>query len=307
MRESKEKQYRNLRRLVLYLFRIVGWDDLQKTTIKDCKTQITVINAAGTCPQCVAIISTGMAFCNGCSHKLFVAEQPVAEHSSACSTGSQYLLTMETCNMKKKTVGNACPKCGGTIDSSTLICSVCGETVLAQAVSPIDEKKPPGIFGALFSGLFSLLLAVSTTLLVLLLFINALNKNVQIPSMGPISSDWLAVFFDSWYSLILGGVLVLLPMLIIIFINTHRIRRVFVSIGISAIISALFSAVLGFGDTRVIKLLSGEWQDTLINTTAVFKDFTFICAVILIVIGATCLSVYSCITVIKGAKHEKIT
>ena len=56
---------------------------------------------------------------------------------------------------------------------------------------------------------------------------------------------------------------------------------------------------------QVFGFLSEDWQDVLVNATVVFSDVCIICAIILIAIGATCLSVYSCIAIIKGGKHEK--
>lgn len=207
--------------------------------------------------------------------------------------------------MKKKMEGNVCSQCGGAIDPSTLDCSVCGSTALIQESTSTKEKKALGCFSALLSVIFSLLLSVSFILVVLLLFIHALNENTIIPAIGPISSDLLAVFLGSWYSFVLGGALVLIPMLVIALINRHRVRRIFLGIGCSAIVSAILSIVVVIFRTQLLKVLSGEWQDALVNATAVFRDFCFICAGVLIVIGATCLSIYSCIAVVKGGKHEK--
>ncbi len=204
--------------------------------------------------------------------------------------------------MKKNLEERVCAKCGNTVDGSASACSVCGEVV----VSSVENRKP-GVGNTFFSVLLSLLLFVFTVLFVLLLFIHALNENVLIPDVGPISRDWLAMFFDSWYALALGGTLVLIPLLIIVLINTHRIRRIFLFVGMSSILSCLFSIALAFIGTHMVKLFSGEWQDALINSTNVFKDFCVVCAVILAVLGTTSLSIYSCIKTIKGAKHEKET
>lgn len=206
---------------------------------------------------------------------------------------------------KRKMEGAVCSQCGGAIDSSTSNCSVCGSTAFGRASTPGKEKKATGFFGILFSAVFSLPLTVSIILYVLVLFIHALNENTIIPAIGPISSDWLAVFFESWYSLALGGVLVLIPLLVIILINTYRIRRIFFTVGCSTIASAILSIVVVVLRTQALKVLSGEWQDALVSTTAVFRDFCIIYAIILVVIGATCLSIYSCIAVVKGGKHEK--
>lgn len=206
---------------------------------------------------------------------------------------------------KKKVEGIICSQCGGTIDPSTSNCSICGSTVLGQTSTLTKEKKVPGFWSILFSVIFSLLLTVSITLLVFLLFIHALNENVVLPAVGAISSAWLALFFDSWYSLVLGGAVVLIPTLIIILLNTHRVRRIFLAIGVSSVVSAILCVAGAIIRTHTLKLLSGEWQDILINATAAFKDFCVVCAIILIVIGTTCLSIYSCIAVVKGGKHEK--
>ena len=206
---------------------------------------------------------------------------------------------------RKKKTDHVCAQCGGAIDSSTLSCSVCGSTAFIPASIATNEKKVPGFFVALLSVIFSLLLSVSFILVVLLLFLYALNENTIIPAIGHISGDLLAVFFDSWYSFVLGGALVLIPMLVIVLMNTHHIRRIFLCVGCSAITSAIFSIVMVLFRTSVFKVLSGEWQDALVNATAVFRDFCFICAGVLVVIGSTCLSIYSCIGMAKGGRHEK--
>lgn len=169
------------------------------------------------------------------------------------------------------------------------------------------KKKSPGLLGALFSAIFSLLLSISLVLLVIGLFIYGLNENVIMPDAGPISGDWLAAFFDSWYCFVLGGVLVLVPALSILLINRHRIRRFFLAAGCAAIVSVVISIAVSMTGLRMLKLLSGAWQDILVNTTVMFRDFCVVCAMILFVIGAGCLSIYSCIAVVKGGRREKDT
>lgn len=206
---------------------------------------------------------------------------------------------------KKKMDSNICSRCGGKIDPSSSLCPVCGEAISVQGIATTDERKSRGVLRGLFSALFGLLLTAATVLLELLLFLYALNENVRLPSLGSISGDWLSVFFDSWYSLALGGALVLIPMLSLVLINTHRIRRIFITVGISSMATAIFSIVLGLTGAQIVKAFSGEWQDILIYATVAFEDFAVLCAVILIIIGAACISIYSSIAVVKGAKHEK--
>lgn len=167
------------------------------------------------------------------------------------------------------------------------------------------KKKIKGFFSVLFSMFFSLLLAISMISLMPLIFIHALHENVKIPNIGSIPGDGLALFLDSWYFFALVGALVLIPVLCIILVNTHHIRRAFLAVGCSAIMSALVVFASAIFRTWIFKALSGEWQDALVNSTAVFGDLGIIYAVALILIGVTCVSIYSCIAVVTGGKHEK--
>lgn len=170
------------------------------------------------------------------------------------------------------------------------------------------EKKAGNSFSfwrVCLTVIFSLLLTAVLVLLLFLLFIHALNDHVVLPNIGPISGDWADVFFDSWYSVILGGVLAMVPVVTIVLLNTRRIRRIFLAVGASAILSAIFSAAAVVIRIRIIQALSGEWQEVLINAAAAFKDFGVIYAMILIAVGAACLSIYFCVAAVKGGRHEK--
>lgn len=208
---------------------------------------------------------------------------------------------------KTKTAGNVCPRCGGMINPATSRCSVCGSTGQKQPPAPAEEKRIYRVLDVLFSVIFGLLLSVSVMLFVILLFVYALNENGTIPAIGFISGDRLNSFLDSPFSLVLGGVPVLIPVLVIVFINSHRIRRCFLVIGCSAFVSAALCMTAVILRTQMLQSLSAQWQEALINATSVFGDFCVVCALILIAVGAACLSIYSCIAVIKGGKHEKNT
>lgn len=167
------------------------------------------------------------------------------------------------------------------------------------------EKKSPGCFGAFLTALFSLVLTLMLVLAVAILFVHALNENVPIPAIGFISDVWLAEFFDTWYALAFAGILVLLPMLLIMLINANWIRAAFLSYGVSAVAAALCAVASGIAAPWGLPLLPGDWQNTLVNTTMVYRDFTQVCGILLVLFGAACLSVHSCIRVVKGGSHEK--
>lgn len=199
-----------------------------------------------------------------------------------------------------------CAKCGGMIEPSASFCSLCGEPAPVQEPAvPKQRKERPGIMSVLGSILFGLLLAMSVVLLIGLLFVHALGQNVPIPAVGSASEELLARFFVSWFPFVLGGLLVLIPLLLLILIHRHRIRRAFFTLGISTVAAAVLSAVFGLFGGRIVGLLSEMWQEVLVNSTVVFQEFSVVCAVILAMFGAGCLSIYACIHAVKGEIHEK--
>lgn len=167
------------------------------------------------------------------------------------------------------------------------------------------DRNSPGILSSILSGLFSLLLALFTVLLVVLLFLHALSQNVLLPAVGGLSSYLIVSFFDHWYFLILGVALVLIQLLAILLLNLSRVRRFYLSVGCAAVGAAVLCCASGFLAPRAIRLFSGAWQDILVNTTAVFRDFSAFCAIVLAAVGFACISIYSCIRAVKGGSHEK--
>lgn len=167
------------------------------------------------------------------------------------------------------------------------------------------ENKVLTFLGVLFSIIFSLFLSVSIIILVLLLFLNAINENVTLPDAFFFSGSSLDSFLGSPYSYVLNGALILIPVLLIILLNIRRARRIFLALAYSSCISIILLITSAIISPHVLNLLSGEWQNVLINTTVVFRDFCIICAIILFVIVVTCLSIYFCISAVKGGRHEK--
>lgn len=167
------------------------------------------------------------------------------------------------------------------------------------------KEKSFNLWRALVSVIISLILTFSIILFVFVLFIRGVSENTIIPSIGPVSSAWLSEFFDSWYSLVIFGALILIIVLIVALINKHRKSSTFRLIGYSSVMSAILIVTASIIKRRIFELFSGDWQDALINTTDVFGEFCIICATVLIMIGAANLSIYSCIVALKEDRHEK--
>lgn len=169
------------------------------------------------------------------------------------------------------------------------------------------KEKGIGFWNIFFTAICCLLLTILSAGFILLLFMYALNENIVLPAVGFISGDWLALIFDSWYLLAFGIALLVTMVLMVVLINISKIRRIYIAIGCTSIMSAILNIAIVMFRTHILKLFPAEWQEILVNTTAVFKDFEIICVIILVMIGATCLSIYSGIVVVKGDKGEKNT
>ena len=149
-----------------------------------------------------------------------------------------------------------------------------------------------------------LLLAAAAVWTVWMLFVWSLGKQADLPAVGPVSGELISAFFDSAFFFAVGGALLLLPAAVLILVNVHRLRRVFLGVGIAAMAAALFSTAAGLGRIWLLQRLDGPWQELLVDTTAVFRDFSFLCAVILAVGGVACFSIYGCIRVVRGRRYE---
>ena len=179
-----------------------------------------------------------------------------------------------------------------------------GKTVdnFTQEEVAMGGRKGIKIIRTFFSIILSLLLAVIIFLFLLFLFARALNETVSFPSFGPVSGDLLAEILGEWYSMTFGVTAVMIPLLLIVLFNLSYIRRAFAFVGVSAIMAALFSAAFSFVSSEAIRSLSGEWQEALLNSRTVLKSFFAVWAVVMAAVGTFCISVYSCISVVKGVK-----
>lgn len=171
-----------------------------------------------------------------------------------------------------------------------------------EGESLLNEKSGLKLVLTVF---LSVWFAACLLLLLAVLFLYALNENVRLPSIGIVSEGWLTAFFDTWYPVALGIVFVLIPFLLIVLVNLHRIRRVFAAGGISFLCAGILSVVSGAFGASVIPFMGGDWQEILIGTASVWKEFTAVCSIPAIMLGAFCLSVYACIAVVKGGRNEK--
>lgn len=167
--------------------------------------------------------------------------------------------------------------------------------------------KPASVLGAVAAVPVSFLMVVSLGLIEGLLIVSALNENFTIPAIGPVSEDLLARLLDSRLILALGVALAAIPLLLLVLCSLHRLRRAFLTAGVSALISAALSIGAGIMGARAVRVFPAQWQGILVSSSAVWGRFSMVCGFILIAAGAGSLSVYASIVAVKGDRHEKDT
>ena len=201
---------------------------------------------------------------------------------------------------KEKMTGGICTKCGVAADPATSLCPKCGSPVPDGSAG----TRSRGVWSTVFSVLLAVLLTAAAVGTVILLFVHALGENISLPAAGFVSDSMMAAFFDSRLSLAFIGAVTAIPLLALILINMRRMRRAFLAIGVSSSVAAVISAAGGITAGRLFALMPGEWQDILLPASYVFRQFSIVCAVIMLAVAIGCISVYSCIRAVKGGAHE---
>ena len=162
----------------------------------------------------------------------------------------------------------------------------------------------PGKGAVCLTVLCVLLLAAAAVWTVWMLFVWSLRERADLPAAGPVSGKMLGAFLDSPFFFAAIGALVLIPAAVLVAANVHRLRRVFLGLGIAAAAAALLSAAAGLGRIWLLQRLDGAWQEFLVDTTAVFLDFSILCGVILAAGAAACFSIYGSIRGVRGGRYE---
>lgn len=164
-----------------------------------------------------------------------------------------------------------------------------------------QSQKSPGILSIMLSCLFGLLLCLLTCLTAVVLFLHGLSDANQLPDLGRLD---LAGFFDSPVPVILAGLLILFSILLLVLCNLRHLRHGLTAIGASLFAAGPILLILGRLWPRLLPLFSRDWQIFFAYKTMIFRDFTTICALVILLPGAVLLSVGGCIRAAKkGGRH----
>ncbi len=153
---------------------------------------------------------------------------------------------------------------------------------------------------AVLSVFLGLLLALSILLLILFLFLSALGE-----SGASLTEIGLAGFWTSWVPPVLSGLLILLFLVLLLLWHRHRSRRFFLNLGISSVTVGFLSAGMGIVLPWIRQQLPAGWQNALVNSWEIFQGYSLFWAMLLLALGAGCLSGYFCVRAGKGGRNEK--
>ena len=77
------------------------------------------------------------------------------------------------------------------------------------------------------------------------------------------------------------------------------------NLGISFLAVGILSAGTGIVVPWIRQQLPPGWQNALVNTWEIFQGYFLVWAVLLLALGAGCLSGYFCVRAGKGGRNEK--
>lgn len=184
----------------------------------------------------------------------------------------------------------------------------------AQADAPAEtdkkaggraEKKASGggAVSVIFSVISAILLIAFTLVFMVVYFLHTIADDVKFPSYYDLSGARINDFMESLFPVLLGGGLVVIPMVLIILLNLRRIRRAVLTFGISDVIIGALCIPLGLFAADILRLFPSALQDVLMAPSNVFTDLSYVFGAGWIVLGIFLISVYACINVLRRKKN----
>ena len=156
------------------------------------------------------------------------------------------------------------------------------------------------------TALVSILLIPCTAAFFVLLFLNALTEKMDFPALGGIGQSIVNNVLGSELSIVLLGVVCLLLMLDIIFINRKCVRRAWLALGMSLFIVGLISFGLSFAVTFILNHLVAEWHMILLPAATAFSQSEMLFGIGWCVIGAALFSIHLCIRALRKKPNIRL-
>ncbi len=138
-------------------------------------------------------------------------------------------------------------------------------------------------------------LAAVAELLPAAVFYHTVIDDIPLPDAAAINTDMLAAVLGSWFPTVFLALLAALLLALVLLLHQHRVRRVFVALGLASWLSAACSAALGVTLVPFAGRLPDGLLDLVVPVTGVYSDLMLLAAVCLAVAGSVLMAVYFCI------------
>lgn len=205
--------------------------------------------------------------------------------------------------LQKQKTAKRCSACGTALTDTDRFCPKCGtqyteavpkkhSLLSANQISQEAEhtkgpKKEPAlkrILPAAATVFLSVIQIIVLSFTICVLIARSAAPVAHIPLLGFLSEEAALTVVDSFYSIVLGGILSAAVVLIILLSNLSRISRFILSVGVSLIFSGLLNLIL---------MLYAQ-QQRIVYLIAVGALFA----------GAVLLFIYSCIVAKRQKRQE---
>ncbi len=251
------------------------------------------------CPKCGTPMSDGAPFCGKCGEQLqgpslAAAPQEISAPEENPPDTASVPVPESPDSLKPEPVSAPEPVMSRTMPSPQ-----------QESKQRRSAKKAAGggACSVIFSVLAAIFLVVFTLLLLMTIFLHTIAGDTEFPAFGIFNAERMTNFLNSLYPVLFCSVLTAIPLLLILRLNIRRIRRAFLTLGISALSTGLLCIPAGMFSMVFIRLLPEALQDVMAAPSAVLADLSYVCAVIWIVAGSFLISVYSCINVLGGKSN----
>ena len=151
----------------------------------------------------------------------------------------------------------------------------------------------------LLTAVVSLLLIPCTAAFFVLMFLNALAQKTSFPALEGIERGIVNNVLGSELSVILLGAVCLLLILDFFFVNRRYVRRAFLALGITLLITGLVSFGMSLAVGYVVGNLIAVWQNILSPAVPAFSQTGMLFGIGWCVIGAALISIFLCIRALR--------
>lgn len=173
--------------------------------------------------------------------------------------------------------------------------------------SGADDQKPKrarslirGFLGVLSNVLLLLMFSILSAATWCLLFLNAVAERLYINPMFGYGVESVKSFITSLFPSILGALLSFAILFFIIVINRKPLKKMFLAVGMTFLVSGLLYISFGFFAPTVVSMMNWEMKDLLYSASFALGNFFGLIGILYLVIASVWISLFFLISYVKS-------